>query len=234
MIFSLTANKYNQFTQSFKNLTMNIQIYLSIIFSMFFFSCNGSNDNGERSSTSQSVSQSEEGEEQGATLLQQNGDYSALFNRDQEDCQVLSIQEMAEVLAVPVSSVTNEDNGLNSCNYFVGPDENNTRFYFSVIPWGREMILKEIETAKENAETFGPDSKLSQYRMSETGDTYLSMHQNRTIRILNENYDNAILILYQPKIAPDESDIEKINRLKTAARENTFSIANFLLEKYKE
>ena len=70
--------------------------------------------------------------------------------------------------------------------------------------------------------------------MSETGDTYLSMHQNRTIRILNENYDNAILILYKPKIAPDESDIEKINRLKDEARENAYTIANYILKKYKE
>ena len=117
-------------------------IYLSTILTLLVFSCNGSNESGERSSTSQAVSQSEEREEQGATLVQQNGDYSALFNRDAEDCQLLSIGEMAEALAVPASSINTGENTASNCNYYVGPDENNTRFYFSVIPWGREAIFK--------------------------------------------------------------------------------------------
>lgn len=217
-----------------KNLTTIMIIYLSLGLTIILFSCNGTNGKSEGNNASQTVLQKEKNEVENGIDLKQNGDYSTLFNRDVKDCQVLSVEELAEALDVPVSSVTNENNGLNSCNYYVTENGKSTRFYFSVEQWGNEMIRQEIQSAKEDAETFGKDSRLSQYKISESGDTYLSMHQDRKVRILNENNNNAIIVLYEAKIEPGEKDVEKINRLMDEARNRAYSTANYILKKYKE
>lgn len=163
--------------------------------------------------------------------LQQHGDYSALFNRDPKDCSFISSEIIAASLQVKNEMITQ---GSNTCNYhLITENGENTRFYFTVEQWGNKQILKEISSAKDNAEAFGKDSKLSQYRISETGDTYLSMHQNRMIRILNEANDVAIILFYFVEIAPDENDIQKKNKLKDEARERSYAIANFLIKKYQ-
>lgn len=201
---------------------------------IMLISCTGSSDNSAANDEFQNESVTEDKEAQNGTGLKQNGDYSALFNRDKKDCQVLSISELADVVGVPAASVRIEDNGYDNCNFYVTEGDKSTRFYFSVEPWGNKTMLKEIKTAKEDQEDFGKDSRLSQYEISETGDTYLSMHQNRMVRILNETNDNAVIIIYEAKIEPDEKGVEKINRLKDEARDRAYAIANFLLTKYKK
>jgi len=105
---------------------------------------------------------------------------------------------------------------------------NKTTFFFTIEPWGNKTVLKEIEAAKKNAESFGKNSKLSQYRLSETGDTYLSMHQNRIIRILNEKNENVIKLLYSTEVRATET-----NNLKDVARARSYAIANYIINTHK-
>ena len=163
--------------------------------------------------------------------LKQQGSYAQLFNREPKDCGFITAEMVAASIQVSQEII---EPGDTKCTYhLIEPNGKKTRLYFTVESWGNKRILKEINNAKDNAETFGKDSKLSQYRISETGDTYLSMHQNRMIRILNEVNETAITLFYFPRIEPDEKDLEKITMLKDEARERGFAIANFLLNKYQ-
>ncbi len=165
-------------------------------------------------------------------ILKQNGDYTELFNKNPKNCDFITAADLAASINVPSESVTV---GNVACAYDVKEENGNqTRFHFSLEPWGNKMILEEIRSAKENAETFGKDSRLSQYRISETADTYLSMHQNRMIRILNEKNNTAIVVIYEAKIEPKEKDVEKINRLKDLSLEQAYKISNYLLNKYQK
>lgn len=164
--------------------------------------------------------------------LKQQGSYAALFDRAPKDCGFVSREILAEALQTPIETIVQ---GSNECTFHLEEQNGDrTRFYFVVELWGNDRMLKDIEEAKENAENFGKDSKLSQYKISETGDTYLSMHQNRMVRILNETTDTAIAVFYSPETDPEQSDLEKKSALKDKARERAYAIANYLLKKYQK
>ncbi len=159
--------------------------------------------------------------------LKQNGDYTSLFNRAPKDCSFITPEKLATAIDVNKTTIKSKS---NPCTYIhTQANGQETRFHFVIEKWGNQKIKKEIKTALKNAEMFGEDSTLSQYRISETGDTYLSMHQNRMVRILNETSDTVIVILYSPTIDPAEPDIEKRKNLKEAARMQAYAIANHLL-----
>lgn len=198
------------------------------------FSCTGNNSHDDQRKTAENGNEKEKNEVQSDSDLKQNGDYSSLFQRDREECRLLTIKEVAEALKISETAISNEAEGPGSCSYLVDEDGNRSRFLFKIEQWGKNTTKKEIESAKERAENFGPDSKLSQYKISESGDTYLSMHQNRMVRILNEKNENAIIILYAANINSAEENIEKVSDLKDVAREHAYALANYLLNKYKE
>ncbi len=159
---------------------------MKTIFTAFFclllFACNNAEDRNAAASatedtpTASSAKKTEAASTKGT--LTQNGTYNSLFERETGDCSFIDEEGIAT--AIGVSSELIENNNTNCTFSFMDANGTKTRFKFSVQPWGNKTILKEIKAAKENAETFGKDSRLSQYRISETGDTYLSIHQNRT------------------------------------------------------
>lgn len=163
--------------------------------------------------------------------LPQNGDYTSLFNRAPKDCSFISAEALAKAMNVSVSKITAENKG---CTYVVQEENGEeTRLHFKIESWGNKTVMQEIKTAKKNAENFGEDSILSQYRISETGDTYLSMHQSRMIRILNEVNDNVIILLYTPKIDPAESNVAILKKIKSDATIKAYTIANYLLNNHR-
>jgi len=207
----------------------------TLFFCLLLFSCNTTEEkkanitaasNEDTPITSPTETATDDG------VVKQQNDYSALFERAPNNCDFITAEDVAKVLGVSSDVITTEN---NNCNYII-TEANGTSasFRFLVQPWSNKQILKEIKTAKENAETFGKDSKLSQYRMSETGDTYLSMHQNRMVRMLNEKANNTIIIYYKANISSEEKDLEKIKSLKDEALENTYAIANYLLNTHKQ
>tara|TARA_R100000935_G_scaffold38680_1_gene60043 strand:- start:156432 stop:157109 length:678 start_codon:yes stop_codon:yes gene_type:complete len=221
--------------QAIKILTI-MKTLLTIFFYLLLFACNNAEEKKSAASgtedtpTSSSAKTTEAASKDGK--LSQNSTYKALFERDSKNCDFITAESMAKALGVSENSIT-EANGTCAYNFSDAYD-NVINFRFTVTPWGNKQILKEIKSAMENAETFGKDSKLSQYRISETGDTYLSMHQNRMVRILNEKANNVITILYKVETRAEENSIEQVNSPKDSAREHSYTIANYLLNTHKK
>lgn len=204
----------------------------SIFFCLLFFACNNVEDKKSEVSASSNeevpttTSSKNEADTKNGSL-KQNRDYTALFERERGDCTFITAEGIATALNVSASMV---ETTYSDCNYtLTEANGTKTNFNFSVESWGNKTVVKEIKTAIDNAETFGKNSKLSQYRMSETGDTYLSMHQNRMIRILNEKNSHVIIINYSVSASPTETDAAKKSELKDIARERSYTISNYLL-----
>jgi len=200
---------------------------------LFLSSCKEKTEDSKSNSTTSEILKTEKKaiEKSSDNTLQQLGDYTSLFNNTSKDCNFITSETLTQAIGVNENKLTREK---NKCSFILNEEnEKSTRFYFNVVPWGNKAILKEVKTVKKNREMFGETSTLSQYQISETGDTYLSMHKDRMIRILNEISDTGIIINYTPKIDPAEPDTEKRKRLKAEARERAYAIANYLLNTNK-
>lgn len=207
---------------------------LSLFFCLLLLSCNNTKDKNTAASETEDTPTSSSSKTEAASMdgtLKQHSNYSALFNRKTGDCNFITEEGIAKTIGVSSEIVLKDE---NICSFsLTEANGTTTRFKFTVQPWGNKTILKEIKTAKENAETFGKDSKLSQYRISETGDTYLSMHQNRKIRMLNEKSNNVITILYSIETSPTQN-VVTLSQQKDIARERSYAIANYLLNTHKQ
>ncbi|WP_432412797.1 hypothetical protein [Rasiella sp. SM2506] len=215
-----------------------MKIIVNIFFCLLLFSCNNTENKNqiEAASSNEGTPTTTTSIEKEAVLKKDNpkqqSNYGDLFERGNIDCDFITAASLAEAINVPASLV---EEGYTSCIYnLTEPKGTKTNFKFSIQEWGNKTVLKEIQTAKENAETFGKDSKLSQYRLSETGDTYLSMHQNRMVRILNEKSTKVIIISYSIETSPNKTGIEKVSEEKDIARERSYSIANYILNTHKQ
>lgn len=210
---------------------------LTIFFCLLLFSCNnkGDTDKNAAAASTEEIPFTSSTEKEVASnkgTLDQRGDYTKLFDREPNNCDFITAENLATALEVPITLI---NEGYTSCIYNL-TEANGTKtiFKFSIEAWSNKTILKEIKQAKENAENFGKDSKLSQYRLSQTGDTYLSMHQNRMIRILNEKSTNAIIIFYTIDTSSIRTGTGNISEEKDIARERSYAIANYLLSSYKQ
>lgn len=212
--------------------TAKIKTYISILLCFLLFSCNNKEKKETNSSTSSTIESKKEESTNKKTdskvvSLTQNGDYSLLLNRETNDCSFISAEKLSK--ALQVAETTIKSNG-NECGYILLEENgNSTGFSFTVVPMKQKDIEKEIKSFQENMETFGEDSMMSHIQKSETGDTWLGMHQNRFVTIFNDNYKAAIYITYKPKINPAENDMELIRSQKEEARNRAYKIANYLL-----
>ncbi len=169
---------------------------------------------------------------QGGSALTQKGDYSELFLWEEENCDFITQEEIAKVLGITTDTIEPETNG---CGYKVTEtDGNGSRFYFKHENWKKNEILSQINGSMENMESLGEDSRLTHIQVSETGDTYLAMNQNRYIMILNENYAGVIAIDYKAVIEQGEKDVAVINNKMDTALNRTYALANYLLKKYQK
>lgn len=166
------------------------------------------------------------------SALEQNGDYSELFLWDAGNCGFITSAEMAKVLKIPPASIEPETSG---CGYKVKENNgNNTRFYFRHEMWNKEQVLGQISDSKENMASLGEDSPLTHIQVSETGDTYLAMNQDRYVMALNENYGGVLVVNYNAVIEQGEKDVAAINKKMAAARNRAYDLANYLLKKYQK
>lgn len=198
---------------------------------LLIFSCNEAPDKANKREVEPSAVKAAKDPGNG-TALKQNGDYSDLFLGNTTNCDFISTEEVAKVLEIDPDSIEQETNG---CAYQVKDvNRTSTRFYFSRESWKKKDIINEIKGARENMESLGEDSRLTHIQLSETGDTYLAMNQNRYVMVLNEEYDGVLVVNYSPQIDPDEKDIAAINSRKDKARNSAYTLANYLLMKYKK
>ena len=215
-----------------------MKMITTFIVSLVLISCNPGSENTE-ATNAENRQETAPTENTNSTetdgMPAQNGDYTSLFARDAKDCELLTPAEVAEAIDMAASQVVKEDNGTGSCIYILtNGDGNVTRFIFTPEPWDKAAVAKEINSYKENMKDLGEDSRLTHIQLSETGDTYLGMNQNRYIMLLNSNYDGAISIGYSPQFKPTEKDVAAINQRKDTAREQAYALGNYILKKYNK
>lgn len=168
------------------------------------------------------------------SALNQNGDYSQLFNPGLKNCEFLTVSEFADAISVEENQVATKDNGYY-CEYTFKDDKGLlTRFQITNNPMKKTAIEKEIKGSLDDAKSFGKDSRLVEVRESVTGDTYLIMNQDRHVKLLNNNYENFTNVAYTPVFDAKEKDVEFIKTKRAEMRNKAFAIANALLKKYKK
>lgn len=150
--------------------------------------------------------------------LDQNGDYTSLFSR--ENCEgIITAEEISAVLGFSVSRQE-----YDGCHYeIIIPGEEPNLVTISSGKMNRSDIEREIKSFKKNA-------PILQYVISDTGDTYLCIQATHgRILLYNPNYDGYVMVGYMAaaeRIKVSKEQIEK--RKKTGIQ-----IANAILKKHQ-
>lgn len=154
--------------------------------------------------------------------LKQYGDYSELFDRKFEQCDLIQANEVAKALKLDTHSVKTLENQF-ICDYEIywGEFESDIRISGAEIP--KELVLKEVESFH--------NSKLLEAVISDSGDTWLCHFPSRkAVLIFNQEYGSRIKISYNnlfPNPKPTETQDQQ-------AYESALAVANYLLKKYKK
>lgn len=154
--------------------------------------------------------------------LKQTGDYTQLYT-ESEDCK-LTASQMAEALRYDKSSVK-QDIFNNSCRYIVNHPSGFTAFYYiRNEKWPKNIVEDQIKSGLKN--------DLIDVQVSESGDTYITRHPAQGfLLLLNTNYENPIKISYS-YLNPNGPKLT--NAQKEERKQNTYKIANYLINHYKK
>jgi hypothetical protein len=201
-----------------------------LLFLSLVIACNESpkKEDASKTDTVQQVS-SEKAENSPMT----SGDYSSLLTNYICD---MSISEVAEVLKVPESNVSQTDNSSeNKCSFELIGFGKNTLGGDSYISWNsvpsskkqnKKEIASYLERKEDGIKIMGMDIELA-----ETGDCYIAQQPGHgRIIIYNENYDHAFLIHYGIKSANTDRTKEQHEELRLKMT----NLANYLLQKHRK
>lgn len=161
--------------------------------------------------------------EQNDIDLKQRGDYTQLY-AESEDCK-LTISQLAKALGYNDNQVEEQSNYQGSCWYKVThPDNFTVNYGISLEKWGDKAIVEDqIKSGLKN--------DLIDVQVSESGDTYLKRHPVQGfVLLLNSNYGNPIKISnsYLNTNGHKLTEAQKEER-----KQNTYKIANYLINAYK-
>ncbi len=161
--------------------------------------------------------------------LKQNGDYSALFNATQENCPLMTPEELEQALSLAAGSVETE--GFACSSSITQPDGSKGRL---VINTGTLASLEDVKNEISNY--LKDNSGLLSAQISESGDTYLCIHKARgSLFIFNPKLERYVNIGYGSRAAAIVNKKKGIETApETTMREQAIIIANKLLEKYKK
>lgn len=154
--------------------------------------------------------------------LQQQGDYSTLFNLQRGDCSFVTAADMATALNLPENSI--EDvSGNGYCNYDITLDDNS--IWSLSLQWhsfSKNQITKEIKS-------YTDESSPLIAQISKTQDTYLCIHPfNSWLFLYNNHYDGAIQISYCKASCRKLDKEQKEIRKKLA-----ITLGDYLLQKHQ-
>ena len=156
--------------------------------------------------------------------LEQKGDYTQLYTPN-ADCK-LTPSQLAEALGYSNDQVEEQSNYQGDCWYKVTHPGNFTVNYgISLEKWGDKNIVEDqIKSGLKN--------EMVDVRISESGDTYIKRHPVQGfLLLLNTNYGNPIKISYSylntsgPKLTDSQREEQK---------QNTYKIANYLIDHFKK
>jgi len=151
--------------------------------------------------------------------LDQNGDYSSLFNR--ADCKVITAEEMSLALG---TTFTDESTG-RLCNFRSQMGDKSWILNILYNKMSKKSMLKEIKNFQTHEAGF------LTHKVSDTGDTHLcNQHSHGYLSIYNPNYDGMILIRYG-SVASGQG-FTKEDRL--VQQDLALKLANTLLKKHKK
>ncbi|MCB0649824.1 MAG: hypothetical protein KDC85_00960 [Saprospiraceae bacterium] len=203
------------------------KIAVFIFLSTFAFSCSNTNEktNNENAAPGEQQEVKTDDKLPGA-------DYNSLFT--DFTCN-MSVAEVAKVFGVPESDVSTPDyKKAEGCAFVIKGFGQNGLGDETIVSWFLEKttkaeVKKEIQNYQELEKT---NSGLGMsIEKSETGDTYLakSPRYGRVI-VLNENYDNWLLISYAPKFQYKTRTDEQ----HLALEAKSIALANYLLKKHEK
>lgn len=155
--------------------------------------------------------------------LKQKGDYTQLYSPS-EQCKLTTTQ-LAEALGYDENQIKEQSNYHGNCWYQVTHPYNFTVNYgISLEKWRDKDIVKD---ALKN----GLKNDLIDVRVSESGDTYLKKHPAQGfLLLLNPNYGNPINISYNYL---NTNGSKLTDTQKKERKQNTYKIANYLINHYK-
>lgn len=171
------------------------------------------------------------------SLLKQNGDYTALFVRDDKDCDLLSLNEMATLLKLDESDIETSNNGYGSCRFLLNlKDGTKTSLSLRASPYKKSDISREIESYKKMESDFGENNTFGGYLvLSDTKDTYFGIRSDRgELFMFNPTYDGTILLKFGSAVEAVTNKITYSEEQKKERLDNAIAVANFLLKKYKK
>ena len=193
--------------------------YLFIIVAIIFVSCK---EGTKQDSVSTETTKSEvvtKAAEPSKTVLTQNGDYSSLFNS--EDCHVITAEEISTATGVSFSEMDPE----SLCN-FISEASNTRKWYLSI----KRDNMRDGEIDREIQNFVSDETGQLNYKMSETGDTYLCIqHSHGYLSMYNPNYNGSVLIRYGS--IGESRGFSKEER--ETHKELSVKLANALLTKHK-
>ncbi|WP_157483728.1 hypothetical protein [Maribacter hydrothermalis] len=203
---------------------------IALLFLSLVIACNESPKKEGVSKTDTVQQVSLEKEENNAMT---SGDYSSLLTDYKCD---MRISEVAEVLKVPESNLSQTDNSSeNKCSFeLIGFGKNtlggDSHISWSSAPSSKKQNKKEIasylERKEDGIKIMGMDIELA-----ETGDCYIAQQPaHGRIIIYNENYDHAFLIHYGIKSANNNRTKEQHEELRLKMTD----LANYLLQKHRK
>nr|WP_297784938.1 hypothetical protein [uncultured Allomuricauda sp.] len=155
--------------------------------------------------------------------LEQKGDYTQLYTPS-ADCKLTTVQ-LADALGYNGNQVEEQSNYQGNCWYKVThPGDFTVNYGISLEKWGDANIIEdEIKN--------GLKEEMIDIRISNSGDTYIKRHPAQGfLLLLNTNYGNPIKISYNYL---NTNGLKLTDSQKDERRKNTYKIANYLIDQYK-
>jgi hypothetical protein len=206
---------------------------------LVMISCNSSPEKKQENnkSSQKSTEISTDPKNSDDSSLKQNGDYTALFMRDEKDCDLLSLNEMATVLKLDESDIEASNNGYGSCRFLMNlKDGTKTSLSLRALSYKKSDISREIESYKQMESDFGENNTFGGYLvLSDSKDTYFGIRSDRgELFMFNPTYDGAILIKFGSTIEAATNKVTYTEEQKKERLDNAVAVANYLLKKYKK
>ncbi|MEO6347503.1 MAG: hypothetical protein ABIO60_06285 [Aquaticitalea sp.] len=212
----------------------------NFIFPILFLvlSCNSSTDKKKENKPSSQPAEETRHSDKTTydTSLKQNGDYTALFIRDDKDCDLLSLNEMATVLKLDESHITTSNGVYGFCKFSLNlVDGTKTALLLSALPYKKIDISREIESFMKMENDFGSKNTIGGYLvLSDSKDTYFGIRSDRgELFMFNPTYDGAIMIKFGSVVEAATMRVTYTEEQKKQRLDNAVAVANFLLKKYK-
>lgn len=159
----------------------------------------------------------------GDISLEQKADYTDLYTA-RGSCKLTSTQ-LAEALGLEAGRAEEISNYNGLCGYSATHADGLTvRYQIGNEQWPQDIVRDNIRSAME--------SELFDIRVSESGDTYLSRHPAQGfLLLLNPDYGNPVKISFN-YFNPDGP--KPTEAQKEAIRQNTYKIANYLINQFQK